>query len=116
MKNINGLLLATMTMLFLGMGNVYAQESQTVIIRTVESNVRTSAVNSEMIIIAPDGEKQVVSLLGHKFTDYGDVASKNTIVIQEEIKKWQKQGFEITNFSTDGGDVHQRTFIIMTKK
>lgn len=117
MKNVKLILLAVTAMLFLGVGNVGAQENEnkTVIIRIIESS-KTGAINSEMVTITPTGEKQIISLLVHKFTNYSEVIGENGVIIQQEITKWLKQGFRITNFSTDGGDVYQRTFIIMTKE
>lgn len=100
-----------------GISELKAQnEPQIVLIRAVETTRRTSAIRSEMTTITPVGEKRFVALSDHNFTDYSEVLGKNGVIIQQEILKWQQQGFVITSFSTDGGDVIQRTFIIMSKE
>jgi hypothetical protein len=108
-------------MLFLGMKTVSAQERepQTVIIRTTEA-LKGAGPNAEMIIITPSGEKQVIQLSGYKPTNYNEVSGDNGVIIQQEITKWQKQGFRVvsasTSGSTSGSSNIEKIFIIMTKE
>ncbi|WP_343634743.1 hypothetical protein [Fluviicola sp.] len=116
MKNAKLILLIT-TMMLLGIYNANAQQEnpQTVIIRTIES-AKTGATNSSMMIITPNGDKKVVPLSGHNFSNYSEKTLENSVIIQQEITKWQKEGFRIISFSTDGGDIYARAFIILTKE
>lgn len=115
MKNVKLVVLATMTILFLGISDLKAQnESQIVLIRALEGF--GSTYKSEMVTITPGGDRSVVELVSLKNKNYGEISGDNGVIIQQEIVKWQRQGFVITNFSTDGGDIVQRTFIIMTKE
>ena len=116
MKNVKLVVLATMTILFLGISDLKAQsESEIVLIRTAEY-VASAGRNSEMVTIMSSGERSVTELEHFRYSNYGEKAGENGAVIQQEIIKWMQQGFVITNFSTDGGDIVQRTFIIMTKE
>lgn len=117
MKKLKLIMLALAAILFLGVGSVSAQENnqQILIIRTIESS-KAGAITPKMIVVTPTGEKQITPLFIHKWTDYDEQIGENTVIVQKEIIKWQKQGFKVTNSSTDGGDVYQRTFIIMIKE
>ena len=111
MKNVKLVVLATMTMLFLGMGNVSAQENQskTVVIRVIESMFRGK---SSIVTIDPEGKTNITELKNGL-----DEFSENTVLIQKELEKWKKEGFKIDGVSNSGwGDVMMVTTIILSKK
>lgn len=109
MKNIKGLLLATMTMLFLGFGNVNAQEStsQTVIIRVLES----PGVGLKPCIVITDSQGNSTKTELKKGLDE---SGENAVLIQNELNKWKNQGYKITEMST-AGETFFRTTIILEK-
>ncbi len=112
MKNIKLIVLTTMTMLFLGMGNVNAQEepSKTVIIRVTEGS-SSSAVKLGLVTIDAEGNTNAIVLeKGHDL----DVSASNGALIQKEIEKWKQEGYEIKHFSTSGETIF-RTMIILEK-
>jgi hypothetical protein len=104
MKNVKLILLAVTTMLFFGMESVNAQEksSEIVIIRVIE----TSSVKMPPCITTTDSEGKVTKIELEK--GWRDELTNNQIHIQNELKKWKLNGYEITHLSTSGsssGDV-----------
>ena len=114
MKNVKLILLAVSAMLFLGMGNVSAQnkEPKTLIIRTLEFVMGGS---SKMIITEPSGISQTIKLSNLDYRKGEDIAS-NQATIQAEINKWKKEGYEIDGISNSVvGDGMLITTIILSK-
>lgn len=114
MKNVKLMLLAVSAMLFLGMGNVSAQnrEPQTVIIRIFEFIMGGS---SKMIITEPSGISQTIKLSNLDLKKGEDIAS-NQATIQAEINKLKKEGYEIDGISNSViGDGILTTTIIFSK-
>lgn len=109
-------ILLTLFVLFTTSVEAQSNNKELVIIRTMEVYGAQGRFTSEMVVIKPDGEKYVVELKKGSSTSFGEDAGENGITIQTEILKWSKMGFEITSFSTDGGEAFTRTFIIMTKE
>lgn len=99
--------------------NVKAQSNskEIVIIRTTETfSPASGRINPELVVVEPDGKKYILPLKKGSSTSFGEDAGENGITIQTEILKWSEIGFEITSFSTDGGEAFTRTFIIMTRE
>lgn len=98
MKNVKLILLVGTTMLFLGMGNVNAQqkESQTVIIRVFEN---TRGNSSKMIITSPDGSTNSIELETLNINSF-EGNENNSIIMQSEINNWKNQGFSIDGLSS----------------
>ena len=93
MKNLKLILLTLTTLLFLGVGNVNAQEKkpQTVIIKIYEFAANN---NSKIVIIDPQGNIAEIDLK-KLLTDN----EQNIIPIQKEINKWKSEGFTIEGIS-----------------
>ncbi len=107
MKNLKLLVFAIMTILFVGMGNVSAQEnsSKMVIIRVIEGH----GSKTGLVTIDPDGKKSTISLeKGHDL----DISANNGVLIQKELEKWKQAGYKITHVSTSGTEVFRTTIIL----
>lgn len=113
MKNIKVLLLATMTMLFLGMGNVNAQEkeSQTVILNISGVQSLSAGMELGIIVIAPDGSDYEIPLKTRTLKNRKEAIIANSKTIQSEINKWKQEGFKIDVFMTHD----YSEYIIMSK-
>lgn len=111
-----GVLLAFFSVLATTSIKAQSNNKEIVIIRTMEMFGAMGKYTAEMVVIKPDGEKHILPLKKGGANTFGEDAGENGAVIQSEILKWSKSGFEITSFSTDGGEAFTRTFIIMTKE
>ncbi|MBW7867327.1 MAG: hypothetical protein H3C31_03260 [Brumimicrobium sp.] len=111
MKNVKLILLAVIATLFLEVGNASAQEnpSKTVIIRVTERRV---GGNPAIVTTNPEGKTNIIQL------EKGfDESGANALIIQKEIEKWKKEGYEIDGISSSVmGDVALITIIILSKK
>lgn len=117
MKNNKRILLVLGFFLVMGTGQAMAQEksSQTVLIRAFELPPLGGGRASRMNVTAPDGSSTSVELSEVDVKTY-DGAGKNGVVIQAEITKWKKQGFEVDALSaqtSSGGGII--TTILLSK-
>jgi len=106
MKNLKLIVLTTIAVLFLGMGNLTAQESSSkmVIIRVVEFTLGT---NSGYTVTNPEGNTSNVTL------ERGfDLAGNNAGLIKKELEKWKQEGYEITHLSVSGENIFHTTIIL----
>ena len=83
MKNVKLILVAIVAMLFLGMGNVSAQEKSTVIITTVTSG-------REITLQVVDDQDNTTSQM-FKFSK----EKPEQAILKIEMDKWIKKGYEI---------------------
>lgn len=114
MKNVR-LMLAFIAILFLGMGNVNAQnvENQTVIIRVFEHNRGNS---SKMIITSPDGSTKLIDLATVNLNSF-EGNENNSVIMQTEINNWKNQGFSIDGLTSQSNYIGAMiTTIILSKK
>ncbi|MBW7867328.1 MAG: hypothetical protein H3C31_03265 [Brumimicrobium sp.] len=111
MKNVKLILLAVIAMLFLGTGNMSAQEKSTVIIRVYEEY----KTNSHLAIISPDGTLKSIDLKNMKPGNFYE-SDNNLIVIQSEIDNWKKQGFKVDGISNTTAVTALITTIILSKE
>jgi len=104
MKNIKLVVLTTMTMLFLGMGNVNAQEKTSVII-----NCRLY-YNGNCVFetIKPDYsvEKKETS------KNQGDFH----VLMKQEMDIWISQGYELVDLSNTPLGTYERTLLVLIKE
>ncbi len=106
MKNLKLIVLTTIAVLFLRVGNLVAQESssKTVIIRAVEF---TMGNNSGYTVTNPEGNTSSVTL------ERGfDLNGNNAALIKKEIEKWKLEGYEITHLSVSGENIFHTTIIL----
>lgn len=115
MKNVKLVALATMTMLFLGMGDVYAQEKepQTVIIRVCEFAIN---IKSQILVVEPDGNLNKLLLDKVTSSNYEESMTNNAMTLQKEINKWRKQGFIVSGMTSTMESANRYTLIIMTNE
>jgi hypothetical protein len=107
------MVLATVTMLFMGMTNIHAQEkeSQTVIIRIFENPVS----KSRMYVTPPNGETQIIQLDSPKLGNIDETFPKNDVILQSQINNWIKQDFHVDGMTSYlYGDAHI-IMVILTK-
>lgn len=108
MKNIKVLLLATMTMLFLGVGNSYTQET------TIVSGFVYSPTNIEFSISVVDSkyEKKEVKYYKSDGKDF-------LITLKQELDGWLSKGYEIidsNSASTTTTSNYRVTYILIKKQ
>lgn len=114
MKNVRLILLLVIAILFLGIGNVNAQEntSNTIIIRVTETPHKG---DSRILTVDMEGMINIIELE----KGWKDELGNNAILIQKEIVKWKQKGYKITHLSTSGASVGDppvfRTTIILEK-
>lgn len=98
MKKVRLMLVAMIAILFLGIGNVSAQEKSTemVIIRVIE----TSSAKIKPCITTTNSEGKVTKIELEK--GWRDEFVNNQIHIQNELKKWKQEGYKISHLSTSG--------------
>jgi hypothetical protein len=104
-----------MTMLFLGMGNVNAQEKepQTVIIKVCEFAIN---IKSQILVIEPDGNSNKLLLDKVTSGNYEESMANNAKIVQKEINKWKKEGFTISGMTSDMETANRYTTIILSKE
>ena len=107
MKNVKLIFLAVTATLFLGIGNVSAQKSETVIIKVYEF---IASSNSKIMVIDPKGV--VVETELKKMLTNGE---QNIILMQKEIDKWKNEGFTIDGISGGTASTGLVTTIILSK-
>ncbi len=107
MKNAKLILLAVTAILFLGVGNVSAQEntSKMVIIRVIEG----SGAKTGLVTIDSEGKISKIALeKGHD----SDISANNGVLIQKELERWKQEGYQISHLSTSGETVSRTTIIL----
>ena len=114
MKNVKLIVLTVSAILFLGMGNLNAQEkeSQTVIIRVFEQHRGTT---SQMVTTNPDGSTKSTKLIKVDIGSFEGNES-NSIIVQSEINNWKNQGFTIDGLSSQSNLVGAITTTIILSK
>lgn len=116
MKNLKMITLV-MTMLFLGINKLSAQENtaQTVIIKTFEF-FGGGGVVSQMYVTSPEGATKTVELKNIDHKNYSIGVGNNNVVLQSEINHWINQGFALEDVSntTSGGLL--LTIFVLTKE
>lgn len=112
MKNIKLIVLAATAMLFLGIGNVNAQENnpQTVIIQ-VFPDLDGAKLTPLLLVISPDGNSYEVSMNEVSVKTKKTATIDNLKILQKEINKWKNEGFVIDGKSETSGYIN----IIMSK-
>jgi len=115
MKNVKRILLTITVMLFLGVGNVNAQENepQTVIINVYEF---PTMFQSRVFVTQPDGNLKTFDLKKIDYKSMEDAIQNNNALIQTEINLWKKSGFEIDGFSNSAMGNARVTTIILSQK
>ncbi|WP_343637286.1 hypothetical protein [Fluviicola sp.] len=117
MKHTRRLLLTLSVCLLLGTSQGMAQEktSQTVLIRAFELPPLGGGRSSRMTVTSPDGSFKSTELAEIDAKTY-DGAANNSVIIQKELDKWKKEGFEVDGLSTQttlsGGII---TTIVLSK-
>lgn len=117
MKNTKRLLLTLTVFLCLGTSQGMAQEKtpQTVLIRAFELPPLGGGRSSRITVTSPDGSFKSTDLTEIDAKTY-DGAATNSVIIQKEVDKWKKEGFEVDGLSTQttisGGMI---TTIILSK-
>ena len=107
MRNIKLMVLATITMLFMGIANLNAQEnpSKMVIIRVIETY--GGGTKSTLITTDAAGKSSRIEL------EKGlDQSGNNAVIIQKEIQKWKQEGYKITQLATSGETLFHTTIIL----
>ena|SRR5690554_2516604 len=117
MKKISLITLLALLMVMVSFhGRTQSNSKEVVVIRSWETyGSALAGRKGEMVIVKPNGEKEIKALEKGLVNKYGETAGENATIMQVEILKWLEEGFEITSFSTDGGELNSRTYIIMTK-
>ncbi len=113
MKNVKLLMLAITAMLFLGMGNLSAQESQSeaVIIRLIESY----ALNDGAMFVTHSGKTEKIVEI-QKFRDLlKNPVDENAVILEKEINRWKKEGFRNNTISVASGTTYTITTVILSK-
>ena len=115
MKNVRLMLLAITAMLFLGMGNISAQQKQeqTVIITIYEFS---AIYKSRMIVVDPSGNSKTVELKTITLKSLEETVAANSISIQSEINKWKSEGYEIDGMTANTSGDSKTSMIILSKK
>lgn len=115
MKNVKLIVLTVSAILFLGMGNVNAQNSEpkTVIIRVYEFR---GAYKSSMIITNSEGTSKTVELKWISLKTLADATAANNASIQTEINLLKKDGYEIDGLSSVPYGEGIMTTIILSKE
>ncbi len=83
MKNVKLVVLATMTMLFLGMGDVSAQESK---------------IQSVIISVCVKGSKYTIEVVNPDYSvELKEYTTKDNVhvTLKQEIDKWLEEGYQI---------------------
>lgn len=112
MKNLK--LLLCIAVLFLAITPIYAQDKtpQTVIIKTFELFI---GKESQMVVTSPDGTSKNIQLQNVDSKNYAIGTGNNNAIVQSEIDRWKKQGFEIEGLSTTVSGALLLTTIILSK-
>ncbi len=112
MKNVKLILVAVVAMLFLGVGNVSAQEkeAQTVIIQSYPEAHGTK-LTSLLLVIDPNGNSYEIPMNEMTVKNKKAVWIDNLKILQKEINKWKNEGFIIDGKSETNSYVN----IIMSK-
>lgn len=105
MKKVKLILTVVTAMLLLGVSSVNAQEKSTemVIIRITEGG------GAGLVTIDSEGKTSKIDL---KMGQSVNISAHNGVLIQKELKKWEQQGYKITNFSTSGDGIFRTTIIL----
>ena len=106
MKKISLIALLTLMMSMLSF-QVLTQENPTkmVIIRVVEGH----GIKTGFVTIDSDGKTSKTALQkGHDV----DITAKNGLLIQQELEKWKREGYKITQLATSGQEVSRTTIIL----
>ncbi len=113
MKKINliALLILMMTMISF-QGKAQGNESETVIIRLIENYT----MKDGMMAVTHEGKTDVIkdlpSLNPKNIQKSGD---ENAVLLEQEINKWKKKGFQVTQLSTSSGTAYIITTVILSK-
>lgn len=113
MKKICLITLLTLFMMVVSFkGKAQNVDPETVILRVCEF---ATNVKSQILVIEPDGNLN--SLLLEKVTssNYEKSMVKNAQVLQQEINKWRKHGFEISGITSSMESANRYKLIILTK-
>lgn len=116
MKNLKLTLVALTAILFLGMSNVNAQEQKTVVIKTYE--FVGAFAKSKMVVTDPSGKTTMTIMKTLNWGKIEDIAGENSVILQDEINKWKKEGYTIdalTSGST-GQAAMMVTTVVLSKK
>lgn len=114
MKKIRLVILLTLMMVVVSFqGNTQEGESGTVIIRLVE-NYTTK--DGGVMAITHAGKTDVITNLQNlnpkNIQQSGD---ENAVILEQEINKWKKQGFQVTELSTSSGTAYVITTVLLSK-
>jgi|SRR5690554_2485473 len=106
MKKIRLITLLTLMMVVVSFQGL-TQENSTkmVIIRVVEGH----GIKTGFVTIDSDGKTSKTALeKGHDV----DITAKNGLLIQQELEKWKREGYKITQLATSGQEVSRTTIIL----
>lgn len=114
MKDVRLMLLSVLAMLFLGMGNVNAQEKNEVqtVIMQVYPEVNGVKLTIALLVIDPEGNSYEIPMSELGAKNKKEATINNLKILQKEINKWKYEGFVIDGKSETNGYFH----IIMSKK
>lgn len=105
------LIIVTFVLVSISQINAQNNESQTVIIRAVESWRK-----SQLIVTKPEGVVVSSELEGIYLNKNSDKAYENNLLLlQSEINKWKKEGFKIDGVTHSVYGDNFFTIIIMSK-
>jgi len=113
MKRLSLITLLTLMMTMVGLqGSAQSNNPESVVLRVCEFSIN---VKSQILVVEPDG--QVNKLLLKKVTssNYEETMMDNALVLQKEINKWRRQGFEISGMTSSMESGNRYKLIILTK-
>lgn len=94
-------------------GNAQEGESGTVIIRLIENyTIKDGGVMAVTHAGKTDVTTNLQNLNPKNIQQSGD---ENAVILEQEINKWKKQGFQVTELSTSSGTAYVITTVLLSK-
>ena len=93
-------------------GKAQEIESETVIIRLIENYTRKDGVMSVTHAGKTNEYSDLPSLSTRNIQKSGD---ENAVILEQEINRWKKQGFQVTELAMSSGTAYIITTVILSK-